>query len=77
MDMDEVVAEAPALDHLLPAVRQAALLPAAERIQRVRAERWIGYSKAHEALDKLEQLFTHPPPATHAESAPAWIHQQW
>jgi hypothetical protein len=61
MDADEVIAEAPALDHLLPAVRQAALLPATERIQRVRAERWIGYSKAHEALDKPEQLFTHPP----------------
>jgi hypothetical protein len=61
MDTDDVVAEAPVLDHLLPGVRQAALLPAAERIQRVRAERWIGYSKAHEALNKLEQLFTHPP----------------
>lgn len=43
MDTDEVSAEAPVLDHLLPAVRQAALLPAAERIQRVRAEQldWL------------------------------------
>jgi hypothetical protein len=35
-------------------------LPAAERLQRVRAERWIGYPRAHDALAKLEQLFTHP-----------------
>ena len=60
METDEIVAEAPDLDHLLPTVRPTALLPASERIQRVRAERWIGYPKAHEALAKLEQLFTHP-----------------
>ncbi len=60
MDDYEMVAEASALDHLLPAVRPTALLPAAERMQRVRAERWIGYPRAHEALAKLEQLFTHP-----------------
>jgi hypothetical protein len=60
MEMDEMMAEAPDLDHLLPTVRQTALLPASERIQRVRAERWIGYPKAQDALAKLEQLFTHP-----------------
>src|SRR5260370_34898993 len=60
MDDYEMIAEAPPLDHLLPAVRSTALLPAAERIQRVRAECWIGYPKAHEALAKLEDLFTHP-----------------
>jgi hypothetical protein len=37
METDEIVAEAPDLDHLLPAVRQTALLPASERMQRVRA----------------------------------------
>ena len=60
METDEIMAEAPDLDHLLPTVRYTALLPANERIQRVRAERWIGYPKAHDALAKLEQLFTHP-----------------
>ena len=61
MDTDDIVAEAPTLDHLLPAVRRTALLPASERIERVRAERWIGYPKAHDALAKLEQLLSHPP----------------
>jgi hypothetical protein len=60
METDEIVAEAPDLDHLLPTVRHTALLPASERMQRVRAERWIGYPKAHDALAKLEQLCTHP-----------------
>ncbi len=60
METDEIVAEAPDLDHLLPTVRLTALLPASERIQRIRAQRWIGYPKAHDALGKLEQLFTHP-----------------
>ncbi len=60
MDDYEMVAEAPTLDHLLPAVRATALLPAAERLQRVRAECWIGYPKAHEDLAKLEHLLTHP-----------------
>src|SRR5712691_8556414 len=60
METDEIMAEAPNLDHLLPTVRQTALLPASERMQRVRAERWIGYPKAHDALAKLEQIFTNP-----------------
>ncbi len=61
METDESVAVAPDLDHLLPAVRQTALLPASERLQRVRAERWIGSPKAHNVLAQLEQLLSHPP----------------
>lgn len=55
-----IMAAAPELDHLIPAARRTAVLPAAERIQRVRADRWIGYTKANEALGKLEGLFSHP-----------------
>lgn len=49
------------LSHLIPSVRKIAMLPSNERIQRTRAERWIGYSKALAALDKLETLFNWPP----------------
>ena len=71
MDDYEMVAEAPTLDHLLPAVRATALLPAAERLQRVRAECWMGYPKAHEALAKLEHLWTHPRLRTGVDVDPA------
>jgi hypothetical protein len=39
--------EFPALDlsHLLPGAQGLARLPAAERIQRIRADRWIGYPR--------------------------------
>ena len=48
------------LSHLIPSVRKIAMLPCSERIQRIRSERWIGYSKALAALDKLETLFNWP-----------------
>lgn len=48
------------LDHLLPHVQKLATLPANERIQRIRSERWIGYSKAQEAIAKLTALINHP-----------------
>lgn len=48
------------LQHLVPWARKIAALPNDERIQRVRNNRWIGYTKAEEALTKLENLFTHP-----------------
>ena len=47
------------LSHLLPAAQGLARLPADERIQRLRADRWIGYPRAVEALNRLytfEQL---------------------
>jgi predicted Ser/Thr protein kinase len=37
-----------------------ARLPADERIHRLRADRWIGYPRAVEALNRLEALYTWP-----------------
>ena len=47
-------------DHLIPSAQKTAQLPDAERIARIRADRWIGYTQAQKALAKLEDLFTHP-----------------
>lgn len=44
------------LAHLHPDVHASAGLPAAERISRIRADRWIGYPKAVEAVDRLETV---------------------
>jgi hypothetical protein len=56
-----VVTEEPLdLSHLHPAARQIARLPAGERLQYARADRWIGYTRATEALGRLEALFTWP-----------------
>ena len=55
-----VTEEPPDLSHLHPAARQAAGLPAAERLQYVRADRWIGYTRATKALGQLETLFAWP-----------------
>ena len=49
------------LSHLTPAARAAALLPDDERIRRIRADRWIGYPRAREALDRLDTLLHGPP----------------
>lgn len=46
--------------HLLPAAQGLALLPAGERIQRIRADRWIGYPQAIETLNRLETLYSWP-----------------
>jgi len=48
------------LSHLLPTAQGMALLPTSERIQRIRADRWIGYPRAIEALKRLEALYTWP-----------------
>ncbi len=48
------------LPHLHPAAREVARLPAAERLRYARADRWIGYMRATEALSRLEALFTWP-----------------
>lgn len=48
------------LNHLIPNAQKTAQLPGAERIARIRADRWIGYTQAQKALAKLEDLFTHP-----------------
>lgn len=41
--------------------RRIALLGNEERIQHVLAQHWIGYTRAKEILNKLEDLLTHPP----------------
>ena len=38
------------LSHLHESARALARLPDSERLRHVRAERWIGYSRANEAL---------------------------
>jgi Bacterial TniB protein len=43
-------------DHLFPAVRPIAARGAEERVRRIRADRWIDYPLAREALAKLEEL---------------------
>ena len=48
------------LSHLLQAAQGLARLPADERIQRLRADRWIGYPRAVEALNRLETLYAWP-----------------
>jgi type II secretory pathway predicted ATPase ExeA len=52
--------EAMDLDHLHTGARPVALLPDEERLRHVRAERWIGYSRAAEAVDRLEELLGWP-----------------
>lgn len=48
------------LEHLTPFMREIALLPKEERINRILADRWLGYTKAEEAVNKLEALIAHP-----------------
>lgn len=48
------------LFHLIPSIQKIAMLPSIERIQRIRADRWIGYPKAIAALEKLEALLNWP-----------------
>lgn len=48
------------LSHLAPEAQRLALLPGPERVQHVRADRWIGYTRAGEALARLEGLLTTP-----------------
>lgn len=56
-----MVTDEPAdLAHLHPSARQIARLPDEERLRYVRAERWIGYTGATEALEQLETLLAWP-----------------
>lgn len=48
------------MEHLLPNIREIALLSADERIDKIKKEYWIGYDRAELALDKLEELFNYP-----------------
>lgn len=48
------------VSHLLPALRNTVRLGEAERLRYVRADRWIGYPRATEALQRLETLLEWP-----------------
>ncbi|MCI0143768.1 TniB family NTP-binding protein [Arthrobacter bambusae] len=48
------------LTHLHPVARELAKLPAEERLHRIRADRWIGYPKAMDAVERLGVLFRWP-----------------
>ena len=61
MATDVVISDEPAdLSHLHPSARELARLPGSERLRHVRADRWIGYTRANEALTQLETLFVWP-----------------
>ena len=49
-----------AVAHLHPSAWSLARLPAEERVRHVRADRWIGYSRATAALERLENLYAWP-----------------
>ena len=51
---------APDLSHLHPTVRGSARLPAGERVELIRADRWIGYPRAVETVARLEALLGWP-----------------
>jgi hypothetical protein len=48
------------LSHLHEAAQWVARLPAPERLRHVRADRWIGYTRATQALGRLETLLAWP-----------------
>jgi hypothetical protein len=58
----DIVVEAGGMDlgHLHESVRPIAELPADERLGYVRADRWIGYPAANDALQRLETLLAWP-----------------
>ena len=58
--MEEVTETILDLSHLTLQAQALAILPGAERINRIRSERWIGYTYASQALMELENLFAWP-----------------
>lgn len=48
------------LSHLIPSAQQTALLNNAERIQKIRGDRWVGYPRAQLALGRLRELIDWP-----------------
>lgn len=49
------------LPHLRPEVREVAMFPAAERLALRPAHRWIGYTRAAQALVRLEDMLAREP----------------
>lgn len=48
------------LAHLTSPAQEAAVLPNEERIQHIRADRWIAYGRAQDALNQLDELLRWP-----------------
>lgn len=48
------------MDHLLPNICEIALLPVEQRISKLRSDYWIEYTRAQEALHRMEELLNHP-----------------
>lgn len=48
------------LDHLSPAAQKLAEEPDETRIDRILADRWIGYTRAMQAVEKMQWLLRHP-----------------
>ena len=65
------------LSTCLPAAGALARLPADERIQRLRADRWIGYPRAVEGAEPAGSPLCVAKQATHAQPAAGWPDQQW
>lgn len=51
----------PDLSHLLPEFRAQALLPDAERVVRIRSERWVDHPAALDVLGQLQEIAEQPP----------------
>jgi hypothetical protein len=71
-----VVSQEP-LSHLNAPYRAYALLSASERVQWIRQDRWIHYSRAEQVLNRLTDLLTYPArdriPTARWRSRPAGI----
>ncbi len=48
------------LSHLATWAREVASLPNHDRVKKILTDRWVGYTKAEEAVIKLEALISHP-----------------
>lgn len=48
------------MNHLLPNICEIALLPVEQRITKLRSDYWIEYTRAQEALHRMEELLNHP-----------------
>lgn len=47
------------MEHLHPSVRDTVSLPESERIAAIEGDRWVGYTRAIEILNVLQDLFNH------------------
>lgn len=48
------------MDHLLPNIRQIVTLSKEQRTIALQDEHWIGYTRAQEALSRMEELLNYP-----------------